>query len=303
MPRFRNGRSRAGLAGTAISGVPLKLAYVIVCHKNPEQVLDLVRLIGRKGDYILVQCNARSGASYQRRVENGCRESVAHVLFAPPRKIAWGAFSLAQAHIEGIGQLVRTADDWSFAINLTGQCLPTQPIEALKEFLGRHEDTNFLEYRDLETEWKSEVYRLKTFYVELAGRLINTHVPRAFPRSFRPFGGLDLSMLSRRFCEHLTYSRDARRIIDHMRFAVLPDELWLQSVLMNSPFRTKVVRDSKRLILWPEEGSPNPLILTMRHWLQLTSPDCFFARKFDPAVDKDVIEALKNRVRSKPPSA
>jgi hypothetical protein len=34
----------------------------------------------------------------------------------------------------------------------------------------------------------------------------------------------------------------------------------------------------------------------MRHWDQLTSAAYFFARKFDPAVDKEVIAALANRV-------
>jgi hypothetical protein len=43
----------------------VKLAYMIICHKNPEQVVDLIRLIGNAGDYVLVQCNARSGRAYE----------------------------------------------------------------------------------------------------------------------------------------------------------------------------------------------------------------------------------------------
>jgi hypothetical protein len=275
----------------------VKLAYLIICHKNPQQVIDLIRLIDRRGDYVLIQCNARSGTGYQRVIEEGCKGTAAEVIFAEPRKITWGAFSLVEPYLQGIATLLRHAKDWSFAINLTGQCLPTQPIAALDEFLSKQPNTNFLEYADLQTEWPKAAYRLKTFYVEFAGRLFNSRIPRALPRYFRPFGGLDLSMLSRAFCEYFTYSTEARRIIRHMRFAQLPEELWSQSVLMNSPFRDTVISDSKRLILWPEAGAPNPLILTMRHWDQLTSPAYFFARKFDPEVDEQVIVALADRVR------
>jgi hypothetical protein len=278
----------------------VKLAYTIICHKNPEQVVDLIRLIGHAGDYVLVQCNARSGSAYRSAVEEGCRETVAaQVIFAPPRNITWGAFSLAKACIDGIGELVRYASDWSFAINLTGQCLPTQPISRLKAFLeSQSPEVNFLECSDLQAEWSGAAPRLKAFYVEFAGRLINTRIPRPWPRNFRPFGGLDLFMFTRSFCEYITYAQDARRIIRHMRFSQFPDEMWSQSIIMNSPFRDSVVFDAKRLMLWPQEGASNPLVLTMRDWDKITSPNYFFARKFDPAIDKEVIVKLADRVRS-----
>jgi hypothetical protein len=104
-------------------------------------------------------------------------------------------------------------------------------------------------------------------------------------------------MFSRSFCEYITYTEAARKIIRHMRFSQFPDEMWSQSTIMNSPFRASVVADSKRLMLWLREGASNPLVLTMRDWDKITFPNYFFARKFDPAIDKEVIVKLADRVR------
>jgi hypothetical protein len=276
----------------------LKLAYTLAVHKNAEQVADLIRLVGRRGDYVLVHCNPLSGPAFRHAVEENCRIGCdATVFFARPRPVTWGGFSLTQVIVEGVRELVRRADDWSFAINLTGQCLPTQPIAALEEFLSGRPESNFLECFDIETAWPDAAYRFKRYYLDLGGRLINTHIPRPFPpRFFRPYGGCGEFILNRKFCEYVTESAAADRIVRYLRFAQLPDELWLQSVIMNSPYSTSVTEHA-RLNIFADRDSPNPNILTMRDWDQLISPRYFFARKFDPAVDKEVMIALINRVR------
>ena len=278
----------------------MKLAYTLAVHKNPEQVLDLIRLVGRKGDYVLVHCNPRSGREFREAVEKNCRKDcAATVFFARARPVTWGGYSLTQVIVEGFRELVRRADDWSFALNLTGQCLPTQPISALVEFLSQRPGCNFLECLDIQTRWTEAAYRFKTYYVEFGGRLIATHIPRPFPpRFFRPYGGCGEFILNRSFCEYITDSAVADRIIRYLRFAQLADELWLQSVIMNSPYSASVT-EPVRLNIFPKEGSPNPKILTMDDWDQLTSPKYFFARKFDPAIDKNVMIALVNRVRAR----
>jgi hypothetical protein len=276
----------------------LKLAYTLAVHKNAEQVVDLIRLVGREGDYVLVHCNPRSGPEFRRAVEENCRKDcAATIFFAKPRPVTWGGFSLTQVIVGGVRELVRRADDWSFAINLTGQCLPTQPISALEEFLSQRPDANFLECFDIQTAWTEAAYRFKRHYLELGGRLIDTRIPRRFPpRFFRPYGGCGEFILNRKFCEYVTESPAADRIVRYLRTAQLSDELWLQSVIMNSPFSASVT-ERVRLNSFPDKDSPNPKILTMRDWDALTSPKYFFARKFDPAVDKDVMIALMNRVR------
>ena len=79
------------------------------------------------------------------------------------------------------------------------------------------------------------------------------------------------------------------------------DEMFLQCVVMASSHRDSVVRDSLRLVDWQrtEHGGCSPHTFTMEDWEMLTGSDKLFARKFDPDIDREVIDALYARLAEK----
>ena len=276
----------------------MKLAYLIITHKNPEQVANLVQTVCRPEDLALIHCDLKSGSGFQERIQHALRAShPSNVRFATQRRVNWGGFSVTAVEADGIRQLLSWKDDWDYLINLSGQCMPTKSPAALADFLAAHRGANFIDCVDLQTDWKSALYRLKTFALEWRGRLLDTRIPRRALKGVRFFGGSAWFILSRAFCEYLTSSSVFTRMFAFARYTQIPDELLFQTTIMNSPFRDSVVGDAKRLIMWPPEASPHPLVLTTRDWPRLMEADHYFARKFDTAIDADVIARLTEYVQ------
>ncbi|MEZ5817620.1 MAG: beta-1,6-N-acetylglucosaminyltransferase [Hyphomicrobiaceae bacterium] len=274
----------------------MKLAFSIAVHKSPGQVLALARAICRNGHYCVIHCNQRSGPAFREAIATGvAREQLANVVFLDSEPVSWGNSSILRVELRAIQALLDWADDWSHHVNLSGQCLPTKPLDEIEAFLTENHDKSFIELIDLPTERPDLAYRFSTYYVEVAGKPRNTRIPRPQPRGFELCFGAFWCILNRAACEHIVRSPEARRILQYLRYTMFPDELAFQSILLNSPLRSSLVASPKRLMLW-RGPSPTPLVLTMDHWDRITDPDILFARKFDPDVDSEVITRLAERI-------
>jgi hypothetical protein len=102
----------------------------------------------------------------------------------------------------------------------------------------------------------------------------------------------------------------ARYVIAHegwvrrvFRFTQCCDEVFLQTLLMMSPYRDNrywMPMDNNmnammRLIDW-DRGSP--YIFTMKDWDEIMASEMLFCRKFDGAVDSRIINALLLKMKS-----
>ena len=78
-----------------------------------------------------------------------------------------------------------------------------------------------------------------------------------------------------------------------MRFferVLIPDELFFQTLIMNSPLRETVVNDNLRFLDWSRE--PAPAVLGVHDLDRMIESGKLFARKFDVTVDADVLDRL-----------
>lgn len=273
-----------------------KLAFTIVVHKAPEQVVRLASAVAATGNYCVIHCNARSGAAFRDTIERGLADAgIDRVRFLESEPVAWGSGSILRVQMRAIDALLDWADDWTHFINLSGQCLPTKPLAEIERYLADHQGQSFFECIDLESERPDLGYRYSHYYIEVAGKPRNTHIPRLRPRGFRPFFGAFWVILSHEASRYVARSDEAHRIRRYLQYTMFPDELAFQTILLNSPLKSTIVPDMKRLILW-EGGSPNPTVLTMQHWPRIDAPDHLFARKFDHDQDAAVIARLGDRI-------
>lgn len=102
--------------------------------------------------------------------------------------------------------------------------------------------------------------------------------------------------------------------VDKARFEMIkwvaaPEEMYFQTVLMNSPFRGRIEVNSKNVIAqncktyanFNPAGKPftgHPYIFTIEDVdeLETLSGDHYFARKFDATVDDDVLDRLDETI-------
>ncbi len=274
----------------------MKLAFSIVAHKSPAQVIALARAVCRNGNYCIIHCNAVSGPAFREEIERGISiERIENVRFLESQPIAWGSRSILRVELRAIEALLEWADDWTHHINLSGQCLPTKPVDEIQRILSAEPEKSFVEMIDLETERPDLAYRFATYYVEVGGRPRKTWIPRPAPRGFKLSFGAFWCILSRAACLHVARSDEARRILRYLHYTMFPDELAFQTILLNSPEKLNIVPRPRRLMLW-NSSSPSPLVLTQEHWSRIDDPDVLFARKFDPEIDRDVIDRIAERI-------
>ena len=86
-----------------------------------------------------------------------------------------------------------------------------------------------------------------------------------------------------------------------LRNVQAPDELIMQNLIMDSPFRDTVTGDNQHLVVWPG-GSGSPATLTSADLPLIESSEKLFARKFDHNIDRAVLQHLAARIDAPEPA-
>ena len=73
------------------------------------------------------------------------------------------------------------------------------------------------------------------------------------------------------------------------------DELFVQTIAMNSPYRQNIANDSLRYIDW-EHGFPYSF--TAEDYSLLMNSDKLFARKFDEKKDFQIVARIRERIET-----
>ena len=72
----------------------------------------------------------------------------------------------------------------------------------------------------------------------------------------------------------------------------IPDEAVFQTIIGNSPFASHVTGHEPTLTIWGRPQPPYPAILTLADLDELRQSSCLFARKFDPAQSRELMDRL-----------
>jgi Core-2/I-Branching enzyme len=81
------------------------------------------------------------------------------------------------------------------------------------------------------------------------------------------------------------------RFFEHV---FVPDELFFQTLVLNSPHRDSVVDANLRYIDW--STTPGPKVLRTDDLEALLGSGMLFARKFDETVDAEILDLLDRHI-------
>jgi Core-2/I-Branching enzyme len=286
----------------------VKVAYIVLSHRNPGQVLRLVRAI-KEGPAarVLVRHDPRGPELDAAELERAGGEPVEDDIV-----VEWAGWTYLELMISCLREAVRRHDpDW--ALVLSGQDYPLRPpaeIEATLEAaqidgrLGavreveRHrpppgEDEFFLRCR----------YRHYT-RPRAMGHLTSALRGLAYTRDLPPLVGLrrlapppleyhasaDWLTLGRRALATTLAAAEERRLMRHFRRVAVPSESFFASVLLNDRALT-IERDHRRFAPFAH-GAPHPETLTTADHERLLASGADFARKFDTEVDSRILDLL-----------
>lgn len=269
------------------------LAYFLLVHRFPAQFKRLLRAIHDPANLYAVHIDRRGGAALHADIAAFAAD-YPNVRLIESRDAVWGGYSLVDAELRGMAELLARDTRWTHFINLSGQDYPLQPQPAIAAFLRRRPDTEFIRVLDQARIRPATLNRIATRWDERGGAVTDSGVARAMPAGVVPFIGTQWKIVTRAFCRHACEAPRAATIRQFYRGTFIPDEALFQTILMNGAPYGQIVADDLRLIDWVPDGpiKLRPRTFTTADAALLTGSANLFARKFDAETDAGILTIL-----------
>jgi len=273
------------------------IAYLILVHRYPGQFKRLFRAIFHPANYYLVHVDKRSGVGLLTEIQDFL-SSFANASLLKSQSVLWGGYSIVDAELRGIEELLKISSSWEFFINLSAQDFPLKSQTHIQDFLSRNIGYDFIKVANQRKIRPDTLNRIENYCIEFSKRILRTTIKRPYLRGVTPYIGNQWTILSRKFCEYICYSPDVKRFKRFYRHTFIPDEGFFQTVIMNTSYKGIIVNDDKRTIVWVPSGTIKlrPKDFTSKDAEFLLASQDLFARKFDETVDAGILSILESNL-------
>lgn len=282
----------------------MKIAYIILAHKNQEQLLRMISRLSHPS----ADCWLHIDRKWE-TIELSVLSEFKNIHIIQPRiKVSWGCFNIVEAMLNGMKAVLKAGQKYDYIHFLSGQDYPIQPPDHFMKYLAGHKGYEFIGHRPYE-ETRGNMERISRYHFpaysfpgkSVFEQTVNAVLPeRIFPYDFSIRKGpqwMTLSLPAARYV--LRFVSDNPMYANYFKWVNAPDEFFFQTILYNSPFRLKMRNQIFHYIDWSEKKK-SPKVLTIKDLESLLSSDFFFARKFDTSADPSILDALDERIFSFP---
>jgi hypothetical protein len=257
------------------------IAYLILVHRYPNQFKRLFKAVYHPANHYLIHVDKRSGVALQTELQDFLKE-YPNASMLKSEKALWGGYSLVDAELRAIQELLKLDLKWEFFINLSAQDFPLKSQTYIHKFLSQHIGKDFLKVANQTQVRPDTLHRIENYVTESGNEIITEPIlKRPFLRDVTPFIGNQWMILSRKFCEFVSNSPEVDRFKEFYKHTLIADEGFFQTVIMNTSYQATIVNDDKRTIDWVPMGTiklrPRDFTIQDANFL-MSSPD-LFARK------------------------
>ncbi|NPD17672.1 glycosyl transferase [Xinfangfangia sp. D13-10-4-6] len=273
-----------------------KIAYILLCHKDPEGIIAQAERLTAAGDCLSIHFDARSSAQDYATIRQRLADNPS-VVFAKKRiRCGWGEWSLVAATLLALREAVAAFPRATHFYMLSGDCMPVKSAEYAHEFLGR-EDVDYIESFDfflsdwIKTGIREErlIYRHwfnertnKTWFYRSMEWQKKLGLARRIPSDLAMRIGSQWWCLRRRTVEALLdFIRSRRDVLRFFRTTWIPDETFFQTLVHHLVPENEIRTRPLTFLLFTDYGMP--VVFYNDHFDLLISQDYLFARKISPA--------------------
>ena len=301
------------------AGSTPSIGFVLLSHRDGPQTLRLIRRLNRSfGDPpIVVHHDFDKGPFPEGDLPLNAS------LVRPHLPTGWGTLATVEAFLAGLALLMQRADAPDWFVSLSPSDYPIKSAAEIRQDLASSHADAFMDLQVVDPRtlpsrggattvggvgsawlwtafdrWFGRDVALPGLArgaprrtIRVASRRLGwTHGP--FRNGFRCFGGEATITGNRRCARHLLDFHAQQPVLArHYRTRPNVDESYLHCIVGNAPGLV-AVNDSRRYIDWDPPGAAHPKTLTVADLPRLLGSRSHFARKFDPAVDADVLDRL-----------
>ena len=295
----------------------MKIAYLILAHRNPKLIKKVVDCLSCEGVSFFVHIDAKVAIEQFDSINSN------NVFFSNKRiPVYWGEFSQTEAIFLLIEEALAAPQYYDYLVLLSGSDFPLKSGRYVRTFLEANQGREFITLFKLPAPGMS-LSRVNTLRFP-SSRPIPRLLFRVLAkfglaqRDYRKyFGDLDLYSghtwwaLSRESCQYiLEFRRSRPEVAGFFENTHASDEMLIHTILGNSPFRSQIKR---HLVYedWPKNGPrKHPSMMNSRHVdlfeneEAVSAPDLhgagemLFARKFSDD-QLHLVERVEEMIRKK----
>lgn len=294
----------------------MKHAYLILAHKNLNQLKYLIELLDCKSNDIYIHLDAKWHLT---SVELDCLSHYAKlssVVLVKRQCISWGDYSIVDAELELIKAGISSGTDYTYFHLLSGMDMPLKRIELVNKIYedniklmgypvnyvhfceGGIQET--IKYRMDANNFKYKPSFLISSYFNIMVRIIRKiTLPFKLKKYEYGWGSqwFDISTeLAKDLVEHQSW------IYNNFYKWIIPDEHFLQTFVNEFGYRNKCysVNHSEmgygmimRKIDFSRGADGHPYVFRKDDFMELKNSEMCFARKFDETIDEEIIDMLR----------
>jgi hypothetical protein len=272
-----------------------QIAYLLLCHKDPEEIIAQAARLTAVGDGVAIHFDGRASLADYTRIRTALAGNPA-VTFARRRvKCGWGEWSLVAATLSVARAAIEAFPGATHFYLLSGDCMPIKTADHIHRWLER-EDADFIESVDffdggwiktgikderlIYRHWFNERRNKRLFYasMQLQARL---GLARKVPEGLKMRIGSQWWCLRRKTVEAIL-SFVARRPDVPRFFATtwIPDETFFQTLVGHLVPEAETRSRTLTFLLFTDYGIPATFYND--HHDLLLAQDFLFARKISP---------------------
>jgi hypothetical protein len=282
-----------------------RLAFFILCHKAPQQVVRLIERLRDAGAVFVIHVDRRAAPEVYNTL-NAISERLPNQIFLCKQRhrCYWGRFGIVAAMLSCIREAVVRGLAFDRAFLLSGQDYPIKPPDHIRCFLDQHRGLEFIETfaADEANRWTeaegahNALNRVLYWTFSFRSRHIQIKWRRRFPLGFRPHGGSMWWCLTRECVDYIDrFVQQNPAYLRYFKTVFIPDESFFQSIVSNSPFKDRIVSDDLRYADWDNPNPSYPRTLETTDFDRLVASSKLFARKFDDR-SLDLLDLIDRRI-------
>lgn len=297
----------------------MKIAYLILAHKDPEQLGRLITKLRCDSCKYYIHFDKKSlSPSVRKRL---FQLESQDVFIISSHNVRWGTISQTEARLDLIKKAL-SDKTWipDYLIMISGQSYPIKPINDFLSFLEQNKGASFMEHFPIPFSGLGHTNgidrincysyyflgKLHTYYPKqyktsynFKGKMLNglLHLisafkpKRVFPEYIKPYYGIDWWALTSEAAVYiLDFYEKHPDYHKYHKFTKHTCEVYFPSILAGTNFNGLIINNSLHYFKWLKNGSGNTKVLTMEDAESIKQTNCFFARKFDKNIDADILD-------------
>ena len=302
----------------------MQIAYLILAEKRPHHLRKLVKALSTSNATFFIHVDKKSNniADFTMHDKN--------VFFTKNRvPVYWGDFSMVQATLVLLRQALNSDYDFDYFVLLSESDFPLRSSLYIENFLKNNHGKEFINFIHMSSKKAGKPISRLSCYKPQACRYITTLLYRMikkglsilkldsilnrnYPKIFGnliPYAGSQWWALTQDASAYiLDFVDNNKNIIKYFENTHIPDEMFFQTILGNSPFKSHIHRNFTFTDWATDAKSPNTI--TMEHILYFESypqvirddvygkGELLFARKF-PDNSGKIISKIEKMINKK----